>query len=302
MLSVYRSESDSGHDTVVSRYSSPLHQYDVAYGLQTKAQVSALQTFFFARRGPAYGFRFQDFQDYTTAADHISAPTSVDQNIDVGNGSTVQFQLVKNYNYSGLGFVRTITKPVAGTVSVALNGVTQATNLYDVCLTSGRIWFATAPGNGVVITAGFQFDVPVRFLEDVTTMRYETQSSWVIESIPLLEMGDDRVDLGSQPFVGGAQYLSLAADTTLSVTGSELILAMPTGSGKKIYLPPKATLKEGGPQFRIANLSSTSFAVHDGDTLSSLGSFVSPKIWEFALTKNDSGVIQWDFRAKDVLS
>jgi len=83
--------------------------------------------------------------------------------------------------------VRTIAKPVVGSVMIALNGSPQASG-WSVDSTTGLVTFATAPGSGVAITAGFEFDVPVRFDTDALDVTLGIERLGSITSIPLLEI------------------------------------------------------------------------------------------------------------------
>ena len=107
--------------------------------------------------------------------------------IGTGDGTTTAFQLVKRYASGSQTWVRTITKPVAGSVAVALNGTPQASG-WSVDTTTGVITFTTAPGLSVAITAGFEFDVPVRFDTDVLDVTLDLERLGSITSIPLLEI------------------------------------------------------------------------------------------------------------------
>ena len=84
-------------------------------------------------------------------------------------------------------WVRNIAKPVAGSVAVALNGTPQASG-WSVDTTTGVISFTIAPGSGVAITAGFEFDVPVRFDTDALDVTLDLERLGSITSIPLLEI------------------------------------------------------------------------------------------------------------------
>jgi uncharacterized protein (TIGR02217 family) len=83
--------------------------------------------------------------------------------------------------------VRTITKPVADTVRIALGGVGQLSG-WSVDTTTGLITFAAAPGSGVAVTAGFEFDVPVRFDTDALDVTLDLERLGSITSIPLVEI------------------------------------------------------------------------------------------------------------------
>jgi uncharacterized protein (TIGR02217 family) len=142
-------------------------RYNVAYGVRTPAQLETLIAFFRARRGRAYAFRFKDWSDFQSCpVEGTILPT--DQDLGVGNGVRTTFPLQKTYLSGGISFVRPITRPVAGTVRVALLA-TELTTGWSVNLLTGIITFATPPAAGVPVRAGFAFDVPVRF--DVDTLQ-----------------------------------------------------------------------------------------------------------------------------------
>ena len=83
--------------------------------------------------------------------------------------------------------MRTITKPVAGTVRVVLGMVEQMSG-WTVDETTGLITFTTAPANGVIVRAGFEFDVPVRFDTDYLEVDFAAFAAGDIPTIPLIEV------------------------------------------------------------------------------------------------------------------
>ena len=107
--------------------------------------------------------------------------------IGTGDGTVTQFQLVKRYSSGAQSWTRAITKPVAGTVTIALNGATQASG-WSVSTATGLVTFTTAPAAGVAITAGFEFDVPVRFDTDALDITLDFERLGSITSIPLVEI------------------------------------------------------------------------------------------------------------------
>jgi uncharacterized protein (TIGR02217 family) len=110
-----------------------------------------------------------------------------DQAIGTGDGTTTAFQLVKRYASGAQSWTRTIAKPVTGTVRIVLAGVEQLSG-WSVDTTTGDVTFTAAPGSGVAITAGFEFDVPVRFDTDVLDVTLDLERLGSITSIPLLEL------------------------------------------------------------------------------------------------------------------
>ncbi|HYG27663.1 MAG TPA: DUF2460 domain-containing protein, partial [Caulobacteraceae bacterium] len=105
-----------------------------------------------------------------------------DQTLGVGDGTRTAFQLVKAYGE----VAREIRKPVAGTVVAALDGV--ATSDFTVDAASGVVTFADAPAAGVEVTAGFQFDTPVRFDTDRIDVTLEGFEAGRVVAAPLIEV------------------------------------------------------------------------------------------------------------------
>jgi len=142
--------------------------------------------FFEARNGRLYGFRWKDWGDYKSCLPS-GTPSATDQTIGTGDGTTGAFQLVKAYSSGAQTWTRSITKPVAGTVTLALDGVMQNTG-WSVDTTTGLVTFTTAPASGATITAGFEFDVPVRFDTDQLDVTHDLERLGSITSIPLIEV------------------------------------------------------------------------------------------------------------------
>jgi len=179
-------ELASGDEERNGSWAASRRRYDASYGIRKADDLAAVTAFFEARRGRLYGFRWKDWADYKSCLPSAN-PTTTDQPIGTGNGAATTFQLVKLYTSGAQFWTRTITKPVAGTVALALNGVTQITG-WTVNTTTGVISFAAAPAPGVAITAGFEFDVPVRFDTDTLDVTLDFERLGSIISIPLIEV------------------------------------------------------------------------------------------------------------------
>ncbi|WP_444453254.1 phage distal tail protein, Rcc01695 family [Rhodobacter capsulatus] len=179
-------ELASGAEERNASWANSRRRYDVAYGIRRADDLAAVVAFFEARNGRLYGFRFKDWADFKSCLpSQIPGPT--DQAIGTGDGSTTQFQLTKRYSSGAQSWTRAITKPVAGTVTIALNGVPQPSS-WSVSPTTGLVTFATAPAAGAAITAGFDFDVPVRFDTDTLDITLDLERLGSIPSIPLTEI------------------------------------------------------------------------------------------------------------------
>ena len=139
-----------------------------------------------ARNGRLYGFRYKDWADYKSSLP-LQAITATDQQIGIGTGILNTFPLAKRYTSGAQTWVRTIAKPVSATVRLALGTVEQMSG-WTLDTTTGVVTFTTAPGSGVIIRAGFEFDVPVRFDSDMLDVTLDVERLGSITSIPLLEI------------------------------------------------------------------------------------------------------------------
>lgn len=153
----------SGIEEIASVWANGRRVYDITPGIKEDEQVSEIIDTYEGCQGPLHGFRFKDYADFKSCYLN-QTPSQLDQVIGTGDGSTVAFQLIKTYGISLSPFVRQITKPVADTTEIALDGTLSSA--WDIDTTTGIVTFTTAPADGVVITAGFEFDVPVRFQDD----------------------------------------------------------------------------------------------------------------------------------------
>ena len=179
-------ELASGDEERNASWANSRRRYDVAYGIRRSDDLAAVVAFFEARNGRLYGFRYKDWSDYKSSLPS-QAITPTDQQIGTGNGSLNTFPLTKRYTSGEQTWTRTIAKPVAGTVRVALGAVEQMSG-WTLDTTTGVVIFAAAPGAGVAITAGFEFDVPVRFDTDMLDVTLDIERLGSITSIPLLEI------------------------------------------------------------------------------------------------------------------
>lgn len=179
-------ELASGDEERNASWANSRRRYDLAYGIRRADDLAAVVAFFEARNGRLYGFRYKDWADYkSNLPSQVISPT--DQQIGTGTGGLKVFQLIKRYTSGAQTWVRTIAKPVAGTVRVALGTVEQMSG-WTLDATTGVVTFTVAPGNGVIVRAGFEFDVPVRFDTDVLDVTLDIERLGSITSISLMEI------------------------------------------------------------------------------------------------------------------
>ena len=179
-------ELASGDEERNASWADSRRRYDAAYGIRRADDLAAVVAFFEARNGRLHGFRWKDWGDYRSGLPSAPA-TPIDQALGTGDGATTAFQLVKRYESGPQAWVRRIVKPVASTVRVARGGA-EATSGWSVDTTTGAVSFATAPAAGVLVTAGFEFDVPVRFDTDRLDVTWDLDRLGSIASIPLVEV------------------------------------------------------------------------------------------------------------------
>lgn len=148
-------------------------RYNVLHAIKNQTQIDELLIFFRKMRGKAYAFRFKDWADFSATS----------QQIGVGNGVNKNFQLVKNYDSAQ----RIISKPVSGSVKIYIDDVEQNSGV-AVNSTTGVVTFTTAPDVDEVVTADFEFDVPVRFDTDYLPVTFDSAGLNSIRDIPLIEV------------------------------------------------------------------------------------------------------------------
>ncbi len=173
----------SGHERRGSHWSDARLHFDVGPGIRSEAELGTLIAFFRARRGAARGFRLRDPFDFSSHG-MAGVPEATDQLIGTGDGLTARFRLRKLYG-GPEPQERAITRPRANSVAVAVDGVAASGWTLD---DGGWIVFADAPAPGAQITAGFLFDVPVRFEADRLDISATAFAAGEAPSVPLVEI------------------------------------------------------------------------------------------------------------------
>jgi len=176
----------SGREERNTPWAQSRRRYDAGLGLRSLDDLHALIAFFEARRGRLYGFRWKDFLDFKSCPP-LQATSPLDQTLGEGDGVRTAFPLVKTYWDAAGSYERRVTKPVAASVKVAINAValTQADFSVDG---EGVVTLNDAAADGALVTAGFQFDVPVRFDTDRLSIDLTAFRAGEAPSIPLVEI------------------------------------------------------------------------------------------------------------------
>lgn len=171
--------SAGGHEARNAAWAQARTRYDVGPGVRSEADIRELLAFYRARMGPARAFRLRD--PFDDCSNDDGEPGATDQLIGTGDGETQGFALVKHYG----GMARRITRPVTGSVRVAVDGVETVAFELDA---GGMVVLDVPPAEGAVVTAGFRFDVTVRFAEDSLSVNRATFMAGAAPSVPLVEV------------------------------------------------------------------------------------------------------------------
>lgn len=178
----------NGFEERNSPWKQSRRRYDAGVGMRSYDDLDVLIGFFEARHGQLYGFRWKDWNDFKSCKPSAII-SAVDQAIGQGDGTQTTFQLIKNYRSGEFTYARQIRKPVADTVKVALSGDELANGVdFSANLSNGEITFLIAPPLGAVVSAGFEFDVPVRFDTDRILANASAFQAGEIPSIPVVEV------------------------------------------------------------------------------------------------------------------
>ncbi|WP_424990213.1 phage distal tail protein, Rcc01695 family [Fluviibacterium sp. S390] len=162
-------------------------RYDAGMGVRSLDDVAALIAFFEARQGRLYGFRWKDWADFKSCLPSAD-PAPGDQVIGTGDGATAVFGLTKRYVSGSESYQRPIAKPVTGTVRVAVAGTEVPPGGFSVDDATGQVTLGVAPGAGQVVTAGYEYDVPVRFDTDQIVTSVASFQAGDVPDVPVVEV------------------------------------------------------------------------------------------------------------------
>lgn len=275
--------TQSGHEGRNQRASQPRRRYVAKKDLLTPAQFASVKAIWMAARGSLIGFRFKDWTDYTSnPTDNIGTRTETDQLLGYGNGTGHNFQLFKTYDPTGpRPLIRICTLPVAGTVKVALDGVNQ-TSGWSVSNPGGQVTFTSAPGNGVAVSAGFEFDVPVRFetsVDQAFTGSLTTPNRIDAESLACIEILDETMVPESWD-PGGFYQPTFSEDLSLTLYSGKVVALDPTTTGLIVFLPFPQYLPPGFAYelFNLNGSRSFTLADHAGATVCTMAASQARRI------------------------
>ena len=180
----------SGFEERNSRWADSRRAFNAGYGVKSVDDLHAVIAFFEERRGRLHSFRWRDHSDWKSCAPSAT-PSQLDSAIGTGDGVIATFQLKKTYGSAFAPWTRIIKKPVAGTVKIAVAGAARVLGTdYAVDVSTGIVTFLAGhiPSTGQSVTAGFEFDVPVRFDSDKLEVNMTGFAHGAIPNIPIVEV------------------------------------------------------------------------------------------------------------------
>ncbi|OZB20257.1 MAG: glycoside hydrolase family 24 [Rhodobacterales bacterium 34-62-10] len=178
----------NGYEERNTPWAHSRRRYDAGVGLRSLDDVERLIAFFEARRAQMFGFRWKDWADFRSCLPSQQVgPT--DQVIARADGTTRAFHLIKTYRSGAQSYARPIAKPVQGTVVMAVEGTRIREGVdFEVDLTTGLVMLTEIPPVGLEVTAGFEFDVPVRFDTDRIATSVASFKAGEVPRVPVLEI------------------------------------------------------------------------------------------------------------------
>lgn len=177
----------NGFEERNSPWAQSRRRFDAGLGLRNLDDVATVLAFFEARQGKLYGFRWKDWSDHKSCLPSAQV-SALDQTLGQGDGVQVAFQLVKTYVSGSQSTKREISKPIAQSLRVAVDGAELPQDDFSVDDQTGIITLGAAPAASATVTAGFEFDVPVRFDTDRIVVSAAGFDAGEIPDIPVVEL------------------------------------------------------------------------------------------------------------------
>jgi len=264
----------SGHEYRIAQASQGRHRYECDLSQLDDTEAGEVKQFIMARRADLHSFRWKDWTDYNTtdSGQRFETVTAADQFLGTCDGTSQQFQLVKSYS-DGVGspYIRPLTLPVAGTLLVAVDGA--PTGAYTLSPSGGIITLTGTVGQ--VVTAGCEFDVPVRFGDEVGRWASAGYQDFKLLNyrLSLIEVLNE-VETSERRDPGGSYAETITADVTVT-PGSPFVLSYTANAaGLSMFLPAPDRMV-GGEIFvvRVTSASTGNLTIRDDS-----GAAVSPSM------------------------
>jgi uncharacterized protein (TIGR02217 family) len=281
-------KTDAGIEERIPRFNTAARKYNARWGVKDWDDLYEVYNFYIAMQGPAHGFRWKDFLDYTTATNGRDAPATDDVQIGVGDGTETEFQLVKKYEAGAISRTRNLVKPVSGTTVLQVDG-TPLVSGWSVNTATGIVTLDAPPNVSIIVEAGCEFDVPVRFgeeIDELLSINLEHFNAGDISDIPLEEIRDGLTTVDDLPFRGAVDH---TGNSNLSIALSEgVIHTFDPANVIDLTLPDESTIQPGGPIFVLVNLSAYLISVKYSDATAAFNLAAGAKLAVYLSTDGGS--------------
>jgi uncharacterized protein (TIGR02217 family) len=154
----------NGDEVRVADWDDGRVEFNASLGVRSLKDLRALVSFHRRRKGMQRPFLVRDLLDYEVSLDETDEGV-----FGTGDGTTVAFQLKKNYVDDYNTDSRTIRKPEQGAVKIYVNSILKNEGVdYTINYSTGVVTFLTGhvPALGSVLEWTGRFFVPVRFTFD----------------------------------------------------------------------------------------------------------------------------------------
>jgi len=248
-------EGDAGGSERVSQWANARRQHNVKWGIKSLDQLNQVIDFYVARMGPAIGFRYKNWLDFTTAPNHRDPHGPGDVLLGTAAGSSGQFQLRTKYVSGPTTVYRSIQKPVAGTVRVGRTpsggGSLVEIFTFSVDTTTGLATISSGLTAGDTVTAGFEFDEASQFGKEIDGLLAASLTDFNqgdLPDIPIVEMIGN-VASPERFYYGGG--LGQTFPALFSIDFSQRVWVPFNSTAWTALLPDPTDLELGAPYFHV---------------------------------------------------
>lgn len=287
--------------------------------------TSAVLNFARVTHGALHGFRFLDFNDFSSAPTNDGAWSTSDSShrheIGVGDGTTVRFPIQKVYSAGGSTKSRRIRKPMRLSEAQATshsilseltlesemhavwqNGTQKTlTTHFSIDYETGEVVFVSAPSVGHVIEWAGYFVCAARFGPNSDQQLSQIAQSFAersFDEIDIEEIIEATSMLVPERFGGAASYFIEDAAATQRILGfgdGEFIRIdadAVSPSPFPVKLPALDASLEGGPFVRIVNIGASKSLDIQTSTGTSLNTVLAGETIEYWIGINSAGTGQ----------
>ena len=178
----------NGFEERNSPWAHSRRRYDAGLGVRSLDDLAEVVAFFEARHGQLYGFRWKDWTDCKSCAPSAS-PSMLDQVLGSRRRGADGLRAAQDLCLGGAVLRAADQQAGEGSVRVAVGGVpAEQGGDFAVDHATGVVRWRRRRRRGALVTAGFEFDVPVRFDTDRISASLAGFAAGEIPSIPVVEV------------------------------------------------------------------------------------------------------------------